>query len=1051
MKNKLLTKLLLLPILLIIGGSAYAQMTVSGTVSDVNGPVPGANIVVKGTSNGAQTDFDGNYTIDDVASDATLVFSYIGYVTQEVAVNGQSTVNVTLQEDVEALSEVVVIGYGTTTVKDATGAVTAVTSEDFNQGVITSPEQLIQGKTAGVQISQSSGEPGAGIDIRIRGANSVRSNNNPLFVIDGIPVSGEATTPEGDNIGVGTSGPKNPLAFLNPNDIESISILKDASATAIYGSRGANGVVIITTKSGRGATGGKWDFSSNVSMSSVRTTFDLLTSEEFLSESERLGFPVAERNFKNSTDWQDEVFRTALSTNNNLSYSQSYGDGNARATFGYGKQNGVIKKSSLERITGRLNVNHRLFDDKLKLGLQATISRVNDETPPLSGSAGFRGDLLGAAYSANPTWPAGPDFDTGGQLSPATMLAYIQNQSNTTRYLVNFSAEYDITDELSAKVNLGLDESDATRTGVSSKNARNLDQGAFGNGVGAINELETSSKLLETTLNYNKEWENISLDVVAGYSFQDFRRYGRNISGWGFFTDDLNKMGDDLEITANLIEDRIMGEYQQYGYAGNIGDGIFINRLGLDNRDEMGNPQPTTDFIIPFQGLRTRSLFVDTFDFTDELQSFFGRVNLGINDKYLFTATVRADGSSRFSEDNRYGVFPSGAFAWKINNEDFIGDNVSTLKLRIGAGITGNQDGVGYGNYVQRRRYSGGDVISDGGDINIPGTVDVSFPEPDLKWEETLQYTVGLDFGFNNDRFSGSVDVYRKETTDLLFRVLSAQPAVQPFIFLNLPDSKVVNEGFEVSLGYDIVDTDDWHWDASINVAYNDNLIESLQGEFNAGTIRGQGLSNAFAQKLKEGQPLFSFFLREFEGFDEAGQPIQEDVQKFVDASALPDFTGGFNTNVSYKNWTLSAFLAGQFGHYIYNNTENAFFTAGSFNSARNLTSDALQGVGEPFGEALTAAAEVSTRFLEKGDFVRLQNASVTYNWPLKEDSFFSSLVFSLTGQNLFVITDYSGLDPEVSVTPGGGDLLNGLPIFGIDYTSFPRPRTFTLGLNAQF
>jgi len=1043
MKNKLLTKLLLLPVLLLIGGSAYAQLTVSGTVADANGPIPGVNVIVKGTTQGAQTDFDGNYSIEDVSNDATLVFSYLGYQTQEVGVNGRSTINVTMEEDVEALSEVVVIGYGTTTVQDATGAVAAVTSEEFNQGVITSAEQLIQGKTAGVQITQTSGQPGAGIDIRIRGANSIRSNNNPLFVIDGIPVSGENITPEGADLGFGTSGATNPLAFLNPNDIESISILKDASATAIYGSRGANGVVIITTKSGRGSRGGRWDFSSNVSMSQVPKTYDLLTRKEFLSESERLGFNVQQRDFRADTDWQDFVFRTAASTNQNLSYSDSWATGNARATFGYQKTNGVVKNSDLERITGRLNMNQRLFNDKLKLGLQATASRVNDQQAPLSGSAGFRGDLLGSAYSANPTWPTGPDFNPGGQSTPSNLLAYTQNTSFTNRYLVNFSAEYDLTDELSAKVNLGLDESDGARTNVVSRRGINLDQGAAGNGLGGFSELNTSSKLIETTLNYKKEWDSGSkLDIVAGYSFQDFRRYGRDVTGWGFFTDDLNRMGEDLEATANLIEARIDGDYQQYGYAGNISEGIFINRL---------RPEVTTDFLVPTSGLRTRSLFVDTFDFTDELQSFFARINYSIKDKYLFTATVRADGSSRFSEDNRYGIFPSGAFAWKIHNEDFAGDAFSTLKLRIGAGVTGNQEGLGYGNYLRRQRFAGGDVISDGGDINIPGAVDVAFDNPDLKWETTLQYTAGIDFGFNNDRFYGSFDFYRKETSDLLFSVIAAQPAVQPTIFLNLPDSEVLNQGFEIALGYDIVDTEDWHWDASINAAYNKNEITSLQGEYNAGTIRGQGLTNAFAQKLQEGQPLFSFFLREFEGFDENGQPIQEDVQKFVDASALPVWTGGFNTNVSYKNWTMSAFLTGQFGHYIYNNTTNAFFTAGAFNSARNVLNETLVGVGEPFGESLVAAAEVSTRFLEKADFVRMQNATLSYNWPLKEDAFFKSLVLNLTGQNLFVITDYSGLDPEVSVTPGGGDLLNGLPQAGIDYTAFPRPRTFTLGLNAQF
>jgi len=1044
MKNKLLTKLLLLPILLLVGSSAYAQLTVSGTVSDANGPVPGVNIIEKGTSNGAQSDFDGNYTLNDVANDATLVFSYLGYATQEVAVNGQSTVSVTLAEDVESLSEVVVIGYGTTTVKDATGAVSAVTSEDFNQGVITTPEQLIQGKSAGVQISQSTGEPGAGVAIRIRGANSVRSNNNPLFVVDGVPLSGGATSASGQNAGFGTTGDKNPLSFLNPNDIESISILKDASATAIYGSRGANGVVIITTKSGKGARGGSWDFNTSLSISEPAETYDLLSASEYLALSQANGFDIAERDFKNSVDWQEFIFRTAASTNNDLGYSHSYANGNVRATFGYGKTFGVVEKSSLERITGRLNLNHRLLDNKLNLGLQASLSRVNDEAPAIGASAGFRGDIIGAALSANPTWPTNPNFDgTGGLLSPATALEYYQNTSHTDRLLANFSAEYDFTTEFSAKVNLGYDKSASTRYAVSSANARNFERGVFGNGRGFVNDLNLENTLMEVTLNYNKDFGNSELDILAGYSFQDFETYGRNIEGWGFFTDDLNRMGTDLEGTADLVESRLMGDYQSYGFAGNLGNQIFVNRLT--------SPELTTDFMPSFTGLKVRSLFADTFNNTDELQSFFGRINYSIADKYLITATVRADGSSRFGEDNQYGIFPSGAIAWKIHNEDFVGDGVSTLKLRVGGGITGNQDGLGYGNFRGRRRF---DAIGpdDGGSINFDTSLpfpssQVAFANSALKWEENLQYGIGLDFGFNDDRFSGTLDVYRKETTDLLFNVLSAQPAVQPFVFLNLPDSKVVNEGVEFSLAYDIVDTEDWSWNASFNVAYNQNEVTELKGEFNAGTIRGQGLSLAFAQKIQAGQPLFSYFLREFEGFDPVtGQPIQEDVQKFVDKSALPDLTGGFSTSASYKNWTLSTYLAGQFGHYVYNNTRNAFFTAGAFRGGRNVTTDVIGS-----GESFDAAADVSTRFLEKGDFVRLQNASISYAWPLQEDAFFSSLVLSATGQNLFVITDYTGLDPEVSSSPAGGDLLNGLPVAGIDYGAYPRPRTVTFGLNAKF
>ncbi len=1037
MKNKLLKKLLL-PVLLLCGSFIYAQ-TVSGTVSDATGPLPGVNVLEKGTTNGTQTDFDGNYTLDNVNSGAVIVFSFIGYATQEISYTGQATINVSLLEDATTLDEVVVIGYGTTTVKDATGAVSAVTSDDFNRGVIASPEQLIQGKTAGVQITQTSGEPGAGVAIRIRGTNSVRSNNNPLFVVDGVPLAGDDTSGESVNVGFGTSAAKNPLAFLNPQDIASISILKDASATAIYGSRGANGVVIITTKSGsKGRGKGVWDFSSSFSIARAAETYDVLTASEYLSETDRLGLNVAERDAGFVTDWQGVVLREAYSQNQNLSYSRNYGDGNVRATFGYGKQQGVIEKSALERLTGRINAVHNFLDNKLRLNLQATISRVNDESPPLSGSAGFRGDLLGAAYSANPTWPDSPGFaGTGGQLLPSTMLAHTQSTTNTNRYLINFSTEYDFVEGLTGKVNLGYDYSEATNVAVANARARNFDQGTFGNGSGGLIDTEVENRLFEATLNYKKSFENSSLDALVGYSVQDFGRKSRTVTGWGFATIDLNDMGDQLEQTANAIEGIISGSYQQYGFAGNTG-GIFINRLFPDIATE-------TVGLIP--GLKTAALFADTSNFTDELQSFFARVNYSLQDKYLFTATVRADGSSRFGEDNQYGYFPSGAFAWKINEEDFIGDNVSTLKLRVGVGITGNQEGLGYGNFVRRTRFGGGDVISDGGDINIPGATPVAFANPDLKWEETLQYTAGIDFGFNNDRFSGSVDVYRKETTDLLFRVFSAQPAVQPFVFLNLPDSEVVNQGFEVALAYDIVQGEDFNWNMSVNAGYNENEIAKLTGQYEAGTIRGQGLSLAFAQKFQEGQPLFSYFLRDFQGFDPStGQPIQEDVQKFVGKSALPDWTGGLSTTASYKNWTLSAYFNGMFGHYIYNNTANAFFTAGAFRGGRNVLPGTLTN-----GESLDAAAEVSTRFLESGDFVRLQNLSISYDVPLSGDGWFKNLVLSATGQNLFVITDYSGLDPEVSVSPGGGDLLNGLPVFGIDYTSFPNPRTFTFGLNAQF
>lgn len=1031
MKIKLLKNFLLVGAFLCFG--LVEAQDLSGTVTDANGPLPGASVVVKGTTNGAQTDFDGNYTLNNVDGAATIVFSYIGYKTVEQAVNGQTTMNVTLEEDAEALDEVVIIGYGTTTVKDATGAVVAVNSEDFNGGVISSPEQLIQGKTAGVQITQTSGEPGAGVEFRIRGTNSVRSNNNPLFVVDGVPLAGDDTSATGQNLGIGSSAAKNPLNFLNPADIESISVLKDASATAIYGSRGANGVVIITTKSGKSGQGGVFEFSSSLSVSTPADEYDLLNREQFLAAITQFGGVAADQDFGANTNWQDVVTRTTASQNQNLSYSQNYGKGNIRATFGYGKQFGIVEESSLERLTGRLNWSHRFFDDRLTLSLQGTVSRVNDESPPISASAGFNGDLLGAAYSANPTWPTTVSFSPGGGLlSPSNLLAVSQSTSGTDRFLGNFSAEYALIPELKAKVTVGYDTSESSRESGISRAVVGLSNGTSGNGRGAINDINVENRLLEGTLNYNKEFGNSSLDALVGYSFQDFHRFGRNVQGWGYGSDDLNRMADDLVSSANAIERTISGSYQQYGLGSNTG-GIFVNRLF---------PAPVTN-TLPVVPLSVRSIFTDTFDFTDELQSFFGRVNYTIADKYLFTATVRADGSSRFGPDNQYGYFPSGAFAWKINEEGFFGDAVSTLKLRLGAGITGNQEGLGYGNFVRRERF-GGAGIQNGGEIVIPGTQALSFVNNALKWEETLSYGVGIDFGFGNDRLTGSVDVYRKETTDLLLSIPAAQPSPQPFFFQNL-DATVLNQGIEFALAYDLVQSEDFNMDASFNVAYNENELQDFGGQIPAGTIRGQGLSLAFAQILAGGYPLFSYYLREFEGFDANGQPIG-DVQTFVGEDALPDVTGGFSLNAQYKNWDVAAYLTGQFGFSVYNNTRNAFFIAGSIANARNVTPDVLTS-----GESGSAAAEVSTRFLEKGDFIRMQNATLGYNVPLTGEGLFKSLRLSLTGQNLFLITDYSGLDPEISSQPAGGDLLNGLPTAGIDYTGFPRPRTVTFGLNATF
>jgi len=1010
-------------------GLANAQ-TVSGTVSDANGPLPGASVLVKGTTNGTQTDFDGNFTLNNIGGTDVLVISYIGYKTSEVAINGRSSINVTLEEDAQALEEVVIIGYGQTTIEDATGAVAVVTAEDFNQGVISSPEQLIQGRTAGVQITQSSGEPGAGINVRIRGTSSVRSNNNPLFVVDGMPLSGEDVSAGGNDLGAGSSSAKNPLNFLNPNDIESMSILKDASATAIYGSRGANGVIIITTKSGRRGKG-QFEYTSNLSYSTPADRYDLLNRQEFLSALPNYGGDPNALDYGSSTDWQELILRSTASQNQNLSYSNNYGSGNVRASFGYGKEFGVVEGYAQERITGRINASQRFLQDKLKLDASLSISRVNDDGGAISNNAGSTGDLLGAAYFANPTWPASTTFHTGGaEVNPLQLLNYYDDETHTDRFLGNISAEYSIMEELKAKVSLGYDKSNSDRFQVQSALSNGIGN-APGQGQGQFGNVETKGELLDLTLTYDKSFGENHLTAMVGYSFQSYQRMGKNVQALGFSTTQLNQMMTDMDRATSLAEGQLSGSYQQFGHNNSA---TFVNRLFPSVSQN--------EAVAPLTGLPVEAIAGDYFDYTDELQSFFGRAEYSMNNKYILTATLRADGSSRFGPNNRYGYFPSGAFAWKLAEEDFIPEAFSTLKLRLGYGVVGNQEGLGYGNFTVRQRF-GGIGIGQNQSINPPGLEIQSFTNNDLKWEETAQANIGLDFGFANDRFTGSVDVYHKTTNDLLLQQEAAQPSPQPFFFGNL-DAEVINKGVEVSMSYDIIRSVDATWNLGFNVAYNDNMVKNFDGQIQTGGIHGNGLTGAYAQLLAGGQPLFSFFLREFGGFDADGISIypEGDVQKFVGKSALPKVNLGINTSVSYKNWDLNAHMNGQFGSYIYNNTKNAFFTAGIIGVGKNITRDVLSN-----GESNANAADVSTRFVEKGDFLRLQSASLSYNVPMSGEGAIKNLRLSLIGQNLFIITDYSGLDPEVNVPKS----LNNIPSLGIDYTAFPRSRTVTLGISATF
>jgi TonB-dependent starch-binding outer membrane protein SusC len=977
-------------VLSVVSLSVWAQdKQVSGTVKDATGTsMPGVSVAVKGTTRGTTSDANGTYKIG-VPDKAVLVFSFVGYQPQEIAVGNQSVIDVKLAEGDQTLNEVVVIGYGTIKKKDATGAVNVITTKDFNQGVISSPEQLLQGRVPGVAITQNSGEPGGGINVRIRGTSSVRNGNNPLFVVDGVPLSGDETSSGGDNSGIGSSSARNPLNFLNPSDIQSIDILKDASATAIYGSRGANGVVLITTKRGKSGKG-SLEYSPSVGLATITKRYDLLSADEFAKLQ-----PTQDQGSR--TDWQDVLFRTGITNQQNLAYGGGDNVSNYRFSLGYLDQQGILQKSSLNRIGISFNGNKKFINNKLNIGVQATVSQTRDGNIPVTDNAGYQGDLLGGILKSNPTLPV---YDSKGVLvqstnvaepNPQAFLDLSKDNTNTLRTLGNINAEYEIIDGLKFKTVLGFDKSLSSRKAAFSKDL--LYQAIQNVGRLYLTDIQTDNALMENYFTYDKEiTSNIRLNALLGYSYQSFEYTFQRIQASNFRTSDLDVM--------------------------------INNASSADNSKGFGSLPPVTSYT------------------KDELQSFFGRVNLSVG-KIIATATLRSDGSTRFGTGNAYGYFPSAAVAYRLSDEAFIPKSIfSDLKLRVGYGVTGNQS-IPHNQYQQRQRYSDWGFNETASGITGGGLNDVSFPNPNLKWESTAQLNIGLDFGIVGSKVTGNIEYYRKDTRNLLIQTTSAQPALTPFVWQNL-DANVYNSGLELGLNITAVDKTNFGWDVQVNGAYNKNIVKNFGGLINTGQISGQGLTGAFAQRIANEQPLFAYFLREFGGYDDQGNTIYPsgDVQKFIGKSPLPTFTGGLTNNFRYNNWSLSFFFNGVFGNYIYNNTANAYFTKGSYNNGRNVTRDVVTLAEGPFN-----APDVSTRFLENGSFVRLQNVNLGYKFNMGPKSPLAGIRLYLTGQNLFVITKYTGQDPEVNTNKS----LNGVPSLGIDYTAYPRARTWTMGANFTF
>lgn len=968
---------------------------IRGKVVDVAGePLPGVTVLVVGTTVGTITDFNGSFTLTIPEGGKALQFSFVGFQTEELAIGTQKVFNVQLREDVLELDEIVAVGYGVQRKSDLTGAMSRLTEEDMNKAVATSPIEMMQGRISGVNITQNSGEPGTGMSVRIRGSNSIRSGQEPLYVVDGIPLDNADVTPTGGGAaGYGSGATKNPISFLNPEDIESIDILKDASSTAIYGARGANGVVIITTKKGKQGKG-TLTYDGYTGISQIREKLDILTADEFRSYTKADGTKLLDKGA--SIDWQDEIYATGITQSHNLSYGGGTENFTYHASLGYLDQEGIVKTTGQEKLNGKINVTQKAFDGKLNLTGSLIASHTTDFRAPITeqSGSGYEGDLILTALKSNPTYPI---FNPDGtyyqhakdQRNPAAMLNLVDDETQTDRIISNMSAEYEIIKNLKYKLNVGFDRTVAERRVNQDKQLSYL----ANKGEADINGITASSRLIENYVTYLKEINEHSFNFLAGHAYQFFKVSTTEMNVNGFEV-------DEIKYTDNL----------QYG--------------------------------------NFSSATVNSSAYENELQSFFGRVNYSFKSKYMFTFTGRFDGSSKFGENNKYGFFPSAAFAWRVSEEDFLqgSGKLSNLKLRLGWGLTGNQE---IGNKLSLLAV--GTTPSANGYFNgvlSPGITFIRTPNPEIQWETTLQSNLGIDFGFFENRLSGTIDLFNKSTKDVLLEVYSKAPAATATQMQNVPELKIVNNGIELGLNGLLIDKSDLTWDLGFNIAYIKNEVKDLPVKLiETGNASGQGLSGTRVQVITNNEPVGTFYGKVWEGFNSVGESVYKKDENGVEVkeslgSALPDYTYSVSSKLKYKRFDVSMFWYGSQGNVVYNNTANALFVKGALDKGYNVLKSVLESSESPEN-----SNAFSSRFIEDGSFLRLANVTVGYTINTKAVKWLNSARVYVTGNNLLLFTDYTGYDPEVNVAADE----NGVPSMGIDYTAYPKPRTFTFGLNLQF
>ena len=963
---------------------------VTGKVLNENGePLPGVSVKVKNKNIGTNTNAAGIFRLSVPDDQAVLEFSYVGYMSQSLAVGNTRDFSVLLVQENKKLENIVVVGYGTQRQKDVTGAVAAVSSKDFNQGQVLSPQQSIQGKLAGVNISQNSGKPGGSATVRVRGGTSLTGSNDPLYVIDGVPISTSAGVSQANIRGNGTDffdqEPTNPLMTLNPNDIESITVLKDASSTAIYGSRGANGVIVITTKKG---TAGKGKVALNISggVSNVSKKLKMLTADEYRAINNKLGLPMDDKGA--NTNWQDEIYRPAHTQDYFLSFFGGSDKTTYRASLGYGIQEGVMLASKLNRANARINVNHSALNDKLNFDLRVNYGQTFSNAAPISNSVGSEAgtSMNYESYVFNPTYPI---YDATGaynhmppyRINPVSFSTDLTDQTTNNRFIGNLSTTYKILQPLSVNVNLGYTNQTINRNTYINK-SNPLGQGL--GGYASVQKLQDYSRLLETVVRFNKRFGKHSLDAIGGYSFQYFVEEGLRNTANGFLSD----------------------EFKWYS----------------------------------LQAASTLS-GATTFKQTNTLISFYSRFNYNFDDRFLITGTIRRDGSSRFGSGNKWGYFPSGSVAWRLSKEKFFQvAPMSDLKLRASYGITGNQEIGNLNSITTLGATSTGYIV---GGTRITTVLPQQYANPNLRWEQTAQFNAGVDFGLLGGRIHGSIDYYIKKTTDLLLRLPVPSPTAVSTQLANV--GSVRNKGIELELGATVIEKKSFSWESSLNFSRNRNKVLSLSNDqFKGDNIRiaplqGQGLTaGIYAQLITPGLPVGTFYGRRFNG-------IKGGVEQFlpgdtVIGSAQPSFTFGFSNTFNYKRFSLSMNARGTVGNDIYN------LTANNLGYMSNLPGRNVMEIAVSSGVGRDQPKQYSSRWIEKGSFLRMDNITLSYNVDVKK-SFLSNARVYITAQNLFVITGYKGLDPEVNSDVSG----TGVAPLGVDYLSYPKSRTFSAGVNVTF